>query len=130
MSAHSTLRWEQDGLVLLDQRLLPGAIQFYRCDSAASTAEAIRAMVVRGAPAIGCAAAYGVALEALRRAQQPPAEFRAGLEQGMEQLARSRPTAVNLAWALARMRSVLQRLGALPPPQLAEALVHEAQAIQ
>jgi methylthioribose-1-phosphate isomerase len=130
MSAHQTLRWEHDRLVLLDQRLLPGSVQFHLCDSAAATAEAIRTMVVRGAPAIGCAAAYGVALEGLRQAQQPPAEFHAALERGMEQLARSRPTAVNLAWALARMRTTLQRLGPLPPPQLAAALVQEAQAIQ
>jgi methylthioribose-1-phosphate isomerase len=130
MSAYPTLRWEQDSLVLLDQRLLPGTVHFFRCDSAAATAEAIRAMVVRGAPAIGCAAAYGVALEALRHVQQPPAAFHAALEQGMKELARSRPTAVNLAWALARMRTLLQRLGAQPPRQLAAALVQEAQAIQ
>jgi methylthioribose-1-phosphate isomerase len=130
MSAYQTLRWDGDGLVLLDQRLLPGTVQFHRCASAAATAEAIRAMIVRGAPAIGCAAAYGVALEALRHAQRPAAAFNAALARGMDQLAQSRPTAVNLAWALARMHGVLQRLSALPPPQLAAALVQEAQAIQ
>jgi methylthioribose-1-phosphate isomerase len=127
--AFETLRWEHDRLALLDQRLLPRELQYCRCDSAASTAEAIRTMVVRGAPAIGCAAAYGVALEAQRLARSPPAQFRAAIELAIEHLARSRPTAVNLAWALGRMRSALAALGSRPPAELAVALVQEAQAI-
>jgi methylthioribose-1-phosphate isomerase len=59
-----TLRWRSERLELIDQRVLPAQIEFVACDSAASVAQAIRDMVVRGAPAIGCAAAYGVALEA------------------------------------------------------------------
>ena len=61
-----TLRWRSERLELIDQRVLPAQIECVACDSAASVAQAIRDMVVRGAPAIGCAAAYGVALEALR----------------------------------------------------------------
>jgi methylthioribose-1-phosphate isomerase len=84
------LRWKGDALELLDQRLLPERITYVTCRSAGEVAAAIRDMVVRGAPAIGCAAAFGIALE-------PKAS-------SYEVLAQSRPTAVNLSWALERMR--------------------------
>jgi methylthioribose-1-phosphate isomerase len=93
--AVETLRWTGDALELLDQRALPEKITYVTCRTAGDTAQAIREMVVRGAPAIGCAAAFGVALEAKRTSDLEPA-FAA--------LAKSRPTAVNLFWALARMR--------------------------
>ncbi len=85
------LRWKGDALELLDQRLLPEKIAYVTCRSASEVAQAIRDMVVRGAPAIGCAAAFGVALDG-------------GSELAFDVLAKSRPTAVNLFWALARMR--------------------------
>jgi methylthioribose-1-phosphate isomerase len=83
--------WRGDALELLDQRLLPEKLVYVKCKSAAEVAEAIREMVVRGAPAIGCAAAFGVALSK-------------GSKEAYEVLAKSRPTAVNLFWALERMR--------------------------
>ena len=129
MAAFDTLRWEHDRLALLDQRLLPHELRYCLCDSAETTAEAIRTMVVRGAPAIGCAAAYGVALEAHLHADSPPAQFLTAIELGIERLARSRPTAVNLAWALARMRAALGAAGSRPPAELAAALLREARAI-
>jgi methylthioribose-1-phosphate isomerase len=91
------VRLEEDGpaVVLLDQRRLPDEVAEVRCATAAEVADAIRDMVVRGAPAIGIAAAYGLALAALR-GDDPAAAERA--------LSASRPTAVNLPWALARMR--------------------------
>jgi methylthioribose-1-phosphate isomerase len=89
------LRWRGEALELLDQRALPRRVSYVSCRSAAEVAQAIRDMVVRGAPAIGCAAAFGIALEAKRGAPLEPA-YRA--------LAGSRPTAVNLFWALERMR--------------------------
>jgi methylthioribose-1-phosphate isomerase len=85
-----SLRWKGDRLEVLDQRLLPDRVEYLTCRTAAEVAEAIRGMAVRGAPAIGCAAAFGIALE--------PAE------PSYEILAKSRPTAVNLFWALERMR--------------------------
>jgi methylthioribose-1-phosphate isomerase len=97
-----TLRWTGKTLELLDQRALPEKIEYVSCRTAADTARAIREMVVRGAPAIGCAAAFGVALESERPAQ---------LDAAFEALARSRPTAVNLFWALGRMRQALARGG-------------------
>jgi len=89
--AIEALRWRGDALELLDQRLLPERTLYVTCRSAAEVAHAIRDMVVRGAPAIGCAAAFGVALDR-------------GAEAAFDVLARSRPTAVNLFWALERMR--------------------------
>ena len=85
------IRWKGDCLELLDQRLLPDQAVYVTCRTAAEVAQAIRDMVVRGAPAIGCAAAFGVALSN-------------GSPEGYEVLAKSRPTAVNLFWALGRMR--------------------------
>jgi methylthioribose-1-phosphate isomerase len=85
------IRWHGDRLELLDQRLLPGKTVYITCRTAAEVAQAIRDMVVRGAPAIGCAAAFGVALDG-------------GTEEAFTVLAKSRPTAVNLFWALERMR--------------------------
>ena len=85
------LRWRGDALELLDQRRLPQELTYLRCTTAAEVAAAIRDMVVRGAPAIGCAAAFGVVLGR-------------GADEAYALLAGSRPTAVNLFWALDRMR--------------------------
>ncbi len=102
------LRFEEDGpaVVLLDQRRLPEEVVEVRCATATDVADAIRTMVVRGAPAIGIAGAYGLALAALRGDDLAEAE---------RVLAASRPTAVNLLWALAEMRGE-------PTPERARAL--------
>jgi methylthioribose-1-phosphate isomerase len=101
------LRWRDGRLELIDQRRLPSRVEYISCSSAGEVAQAISAMVVRGAPAIGCAAAFGIALEARRQAHRPPAEFAAAMDAAFRTLAASRPTAVNLFWALARMRAAL-----------------------
>ncbi len=130
-----TLRWEDGRLALIDQRALPLEARYVLCDSARTVAEAIRSMVVRGAPAIGCAAAYGVALEARRLAQLMPEAagapegFAEPLQQAIALLAAARPTAVNLAWALERMRRRLDALAGRPPPDIAGALLQEAHVI-
>jgi len=102
-----TLRWRGARLELIDQRALPARLEYVSCTNAAEVAEAIRSMVVRGAPAIGCAAAFGVALEAKRQEQRTRAEFDAAMETAFRSLAASRPTAVNLFWALDQMRAAL-----------------------
>jgi len=89
------LRWKGDALELLDQRLLPEQFVYVTCRNAVQVADAIRDMIVRGAPAIGCAAAFGIALDPQ--------------EASYDILAQSRPTAVNLAWALARMRKATDK---------------------
>ena len=101
-----TLRWREDRLELIDQRLLPATVAYVACTSAEEVARAIQTLVVRGAPAIGVAAAYGVALQALQHAAQPQAPFKSAMQQGLHALAASRPTAVNLFWALQRMRAL------------------------
>jgi len=99
-----TLRWLDGQLEMIDQRILPAEFRYIGFDSACAVAEGIKSMVVRGAPAIGVAAAYGVALEALRLIGEPLNSFTQGLELGFKKLSESRPTAVNLSWALSRDR--------------------------
>jgi methylthioribose-1-phosphate isomerase len=103
------IEWREGTLYLLDQRVLPREETWLAYDSAAGVAEAIRSMVVRGAPAIGIAAAFGVVLGARVRLAAG-GDWRAALEEDFKALAESRPTAVNLFWALDRMRERLQRL--------------------
>lgn len=124
-----TLRWENGRLEMIDQRVLPAEFRYVSCGSAASVARAIREMVVRGAPAIGVAAAYGVALEALRLQDLSAEEFREKLGEGFSVLARSRPTAVNLFWALDRMRRVWESAGAASAAEIARRLLEEARAM-
>jgi methylthioribose-1-phosphate isomerase len=95
LAPEQILRLEDDAVVLLDQRKLPTEVVEVRCETAAELAEAIRTMVVRGAPAIGVAAAYGIALASARGEDLDAADA---------VLRASRPTAVNLAWALDEMR--------------------------
>jgi methylthioribose-1-phosphate isomerase len=90
---------------MIDQRILPADFKYISYTSASSVADGIRSMVVRGAPAIGCAAAYGVALEALNLQDSSDDEFAKGMEDAFKVLAQSRPTAVNLFWAIDRMRT-------------------------
>jgi len=103
------IEWRDGALYLLDQRLLPHRQTWLRYDSAAAVADAIRDMVVRGAPAIGIAAAYGLVLAARSRLQAG-GDWRAALEADFARLEQARPTAVNLSWALQRMRERLARL--------------------
>jgi len=124
-----TLRWRDGWLEMIDQRVLPSELRYLPFDSAAAVAEGIRSMVVRGAPAIGCAAAYGVALEALRLRHAAASDFSAGLEAGFAALATSRPTAVNLFWALARMRKTWQSCSGSTSAQTASLLLAEAHTI-
>jgi len=128
-SGVETLRWREGRLELIDQRRLPARIEFVACSSAEEVARAIRDMAVRGAPAIGCAAAYGVALEAARLRDAAPDAFAAGLDKAFRELAAARPTAVNLAWALERMRSATGAAGRARPPELAARLLDEAHRI-
>jgi len=124
VASFETLRWRDGKLELIDQRLLPGEIRYVACDSAQAVATAIRNLTVRGAPAIGCAAAYGIAVEAKRVAAD--GRFEANLQLAFRTLAESRPTAVNLFWALERMRRKRDEHRGAAPAELADALLREA----
>ena len=124
-----TLRWFNNRLEMIDQRVLPATFEYLSYYTAASVAEGIRSMVVRGAPAIGVAAAYGVALEAQRLQDKSASEFNAGMDEGFRVLAASRPTAVNLFWALQRMRKILEGKVGQTPQQIAHGLLAEAHEI-
>lgn len=124
-----TLRWKNGRIEMIDQRVLPARFDYLAFNSAQGVAEAIRSMVVRGAPAIGCAAAYGVALAALQLRDADRQKFNAGMEHAFELLALSRPTAVNLAWALRRMRNFWTAIEGRAPAEVADALLAEAHEI-
>jgi methylthioribose-1-phosphate isomerase len=125
----SPVRWEDGRLVLLDQTRLPMEEVERGYTTWQDVADAIRTLVVRGAPAIGVAAAFGVVLAAREsRATSHPALL-ADLEDAIKGLAATRPTAVNLFWALDRMRALVVASAALPVPALQARLLTEAQAI-
>ncbi len=127
--AVETLRWRNHCLEMIDQRVLPARFEYLAYHSAVEVAEGIRTMVVRGAPAIGCAAAYGVALEALRLGGASSGEFSRGMDRAFEVLAASRPTAVNLFWALKRMRALWEGLKGLALGEIAGRLLAEAHEV-
>ncbi|HTV78606.1 MAG TPA: S-methyl-5-thioribose-1-phosphate isomerase [Steroidobacteraceae bacterium] len=128
-TSFDTLRWVGNRLEMLDQRLLPARVEYRSYDTAAAVAEGIRSMVVRGAPAIGCAAAYGVALAAQQLRNEPRAQAVAAMDAAFAQLAASRPTAVNLFWSLQRMRRIWEGCQEQDSVVIARRLLQEAQEI-
>lgn len=114
------VEWRDNALYLLDQRRLPEEAIYLRLDSAIEVAQAIKNMVVRGAPAIGIAAVYGAALAAREARRSGEEDSAATLESGLKALAESRPTAVNLFWALNKARHVLEQSPAQPDVALLE----------
>jgi methylthioribose-1-phosphate isomerase len=128
--SHDSIRaveWTDQGLKLLDQRVLPLRHEHVVLQDAAGVAGAIRDMVVRGAPAIGVTAAYGVVLAAHDRYVRSVATWKQDIEEDLQLLAASRPTAVNLFWAIERMREHLADIQGDPTSSLlAEAMkIHE-----
>lgn len=129
-----TLRWTgnafQGRLVLIDQTLLPLECREIECDTHEKVFEAIRSLRVRGAPAIGVAAAYGTVVGLQQAASKNSEEFRRRLIDVTDRLAASRPTAVNLFWALDRLKRVAEAETGLAPRALIERLLAEARAIE
>jgi methylthioribose-1-phosphate isomerase len=118
-----TIQWTSDGVVMIDQTRLPLEEAYVTCRTYQEVAAAIRNMVIRGAPAIGVAAAMGVALGALQ-AEGP--DLDGHMETVCATLAATRPTAVNLFWAIGRMRRLYEGLRGRPLAEIREALVREA----
>jgi methylthioribose-1-phosphate isomerase len=124
--AVKTIEWKDDRVIMLDQRLLPHREVYRVCRDYSQVASAIREMVIRGAPAIGVAAAMGVALGALKA---PAKTFDREFERILVTLGKTRPTAVNLFWALQRMRQVYSEKRSQSVEVVKSALKEEAQKI-
>jgi len=119
--------WREHELYLLDQRLLPGDENYLHIHTVEEAADAITSMVVRGAPAIGITAAYAVVLAARSHYARNPDNWKQSIEEDLVRLGNARPTAVNLVWAIDRMRNGLAHAWGDPEQVLAEeaAAIHE-----
>jgi methylthioribose-1-phosphate isomerase len=122
-----TLEWTEAGVCFIDQTKLPTEESYVTCSSYEQVAEAIRTMIVRGAPAIGVAAAMGVALGAEKSAAREHAGLRKEFDEICKVMASTRPTAVNLFWAIERMRRQFDATQKLGIGEIKKALVEEAQ---
>src|SRR5215470_9249110 len=126
-----TVEWTDDGVVMIDQRVLPAREMYPVFKTSEEVARAIEDMVVRGAPAIGVAAAMGVALGAKQSTAGTVAEFLSDFDRVCERMGRTRPTAVNLFWGIERMRRVVTRAGSegASVEEMKGRLVEEARGI-
>jgi methylthioribose-1-phosphate isomerase len=124
-----TIRWEGDAVVLIDQRVLPTEETYLHCRDARSVAEAIKNMVVRGAPAIGVTAAMGIALGMKQSDASDAAGARKAMEELTSMMAATRPTAVNLFWAIERMKKRFDELAPDGVDAIRAGLESEAEAI-
>jgi methylthioribose-1-phosphate isomerase len=122
-----TLEWTDKGVRFIDQTKLPTEETYVTCKNYEQVADAIRNMVVRGAPAIGVAAAMGIALGMKNSKAETGGELKRDFDQICEVIGKTRPTAVNLFWAIRRMRDKFELLRVRPLPQIKQALVEEAQ---
>ncbi len=102
-----TIEWRGDRVRILDQRRLPQEVRYLDCRDAFSVAQAIRTMAIRGAPAIGVAASMGIALAANKNSSSQPGPFHKNLEKVCHEMRQTRPTGVNLFWAVDRMERIL-----------------------
>jgi len=126
-----TIAWEDGAVVMIDQRKLPREEVYVRCRTATDVAKAIRSMIIRGAPAIGVAAAMGLALGMTRSRQTGTRSYAAEFTKLCQLMGETRPTAVNLFWAIERMKRSLSQgvLAGESPEQLTARLTREAAAI-
>jgi methylthioribose-1-phosphate isomerase len=122
-----TLEWTDAGVRFIDQTKLPTQEIYVTCRTYAEVAEAIRTMIVRGAPAIGVAAAMGIALGVRHAKVNSVAELRPQFEHICEVIGATRPTAVNLFWAIRRMKRVFESCSTIPVAQIQQQLIAEAQ---
>jgi methylthioribose-1-phosphate isomerase len=126
-----TIDWQGDVIVMVDQRKLPAQEVYVRCRTAQEVARAIRTMVIRGAPAIGVAAAMGIALGMRKSSAKGTRQYAVEFQKTCDMMATTRPTAVNLFWAIERMKRAFAE-GAhagQSPDELADRLEREARAI-
>ena len=122
-----TLEWTDSGVRFIDQTKLPTEEVYVNCTTHQQVADVIRNMVVRGAPAIGVAAAMGIALGVQNSKTENSSDLKQELDRICEIIGQTRPTAVNLFWAIRRMQAKFETLRTRPAPQIKQALVEEAQ---
>jgi methylthioribose-1-phosphate isomerase len=125
-----TIAWRGRSVVMIDQRKLPGQETYVRCNTYIQVAQAIEKMVIRGAPAIGIAAAYGLVLGAMALSADTGRSIDRDFEKVYRRLERTRPTARNLFWALERMRAAYDRSRGQGLRAIRAALLEEAKAIE
>jgi len=123
------MRWENGEFYLLDQTKLPGQSEYICCRDYITVAEAIKRLSVRGAPAIGAAAAYGLVLGAMGLKGEEEQNFLAGVEEIARHLSATRPTAVNLNWALERMLDRVKSEDSMTPEEIIGIMIREADSI-
>src|SRR6187200_3069869 len=126
-----TIDWQEGAVVMVDQRKLPGQELYIRCRTAQEVARAIRTMVIRGAPAIGVAAAMGLALGMRKSTAKGTRQYAVDFQKICDMMASTRPTAVNLFWAIDRMKAVFAEAAQAgqSPEEIADRLEKEARAI-
>jgi methylthioribose-1-phosphate isomerase len=122
-----TLQWTDQGVVFIDQTKLPTEEVYVTCTTYQQVANAIHNMIVRGAPAIGVATAMGIAIGVKNSKAENPADLKKELDQICETIRQTRPTAVNLFWAIRRMQEKFQTLHSRPVPEIKQAIVEDAQ---
>lgn len=122
-----TLEWTRRGVVFIDQTKLPTEEVYVTCTTHHQVADVIRNMVVRGAPAIGVAAAMGIALGVKNSKAENGADLKKDFDEICETIRQTRPTAVNLFWAIRRMTEKFERIRIRPIPQIKQDLIEEAQ---
>jgi methylthioribose-1-phosphate isomerase len=123
-----TIKWENDRLILIDQRRLPGKEVYIQCSDYTHIAHAIEDMAIRGAPAIGVAAAYGIVLGVMKLAEVDDLE--SNFNQILTRLEKTRPTARNLFWAVEQMKKVFEASKDLALPELKQKLLRKALSIE
>jgi len=122
----NTLEWTDSGVRFIDQTKLPTEETYVTCTTCEQVANAIRTMIVRGAPAIGVATAMGIALGVQKSKAESVGELKQDLDRCCELIRQTRPTAVNLFWAIRRMQEKFESLRIRPLPQIKQALIDEA----
>ena len=122
-----TLEWTDQGVRFIDQTRLPSEEIYVTCTTHEQVADVIRNMVVRGAPAIGVAAAMGIALGVNNSKAESTGDLERDFDQVCDLIGKTRPTAVNLFWAIRRMQEKFERIRIRPIPQIKQSLIEEAQ---
>src|SRR3984893_12084016 len=121
-----TLEWTEQGVRFIDQTKLPTEETYLTCRTHEQVADVIRTMVVRGAPAIGVAAAMGIALGVKNSKAETVGDLKRDLDQISDMIGQTRPTAVNLFWAIRRMKEKFERIRIRPIAQIKQELIEES----